>query len=157
MCDYSLMSLPNRLAVADEKLVSYRFSSGTIGFASPADLEPVLTLHSREPWSLKGIWKRIVGVLDRPPVCAVCIPPGARLLFSNIPEHLQHRWDLQSVETATFIQTSALENTHRDGVMFSNGRQASLQELPPGQKVRVVSLSAVEESSSPRESVHQRL
>lgn len=155
MCDYSLMNLPNRLAVADEKLVSYRFSSGTIGFAAPADLESPKPLASKEPWSLKDIWKRIAGALDRPPVCAVCVPPGSRLLFSNIPEHLQHRWELQSVETATFIQTSALENTHRDGVMFSNGRQASLQELPPGQMVRVLSVSALEETAVPPVDVHQ--
>jgi hypothetical protein len=33
MCDYSLSHFPNRLAVAGEELVVYRFNTGTLGFA----------------------------------------------------------------------------------------------------------------------------
>ena len=37
MCDYSLYTFPNRLAREGEDLVAYRFSSGCVGFASPAE------------------------------------------------------------------------------------------------------------------------
>ena len=38
MCEYSLMSFPNRLAHAGEDLIVHRFSSGSMGLASPYDL-----------------------------------------------------------------------------------------------------------------------
>ena len=38
MCDYSLMAVPNRLAKEGEELVSHRFPTGSVGFASPGDL-----------------------------------------------------------------------------------------------------------------------
>src|SRR5436305_12509932 len=38
MCDYSLMSLPNRLAVCGEELIVHRFELGAIGLASAADV-----------------------------------------------------------------------------------------------------------------------
>ena len=36
MCDYSLMSLPNRLAVCGDELIVHRFELGAIGLASAA-------------------------------------------------------------------------------------------------------------------------
>ena len=38
MCDYSLCGIPNRLAVEGEELVVHRFSTGSMGMASLADL-----------------------------------------------------------------------------------------------------------------------
>ncbi len=38
MCDYSLMALPNRLAVCGDELVVYKFELGSLGLASAADL-----------------------------------------------------------------------------------------------------------------------
>jgi len=38
MCDYSLMSLPNRLAVCGDELIVHRFELGAIGLASAADV-----------------------------------------------------------------------------------------------------------------------
>jgi len=32
MCDYSLMSIPNRLAVEGENLIAHRFTTGTMGW-----------------------------------------------------------------------------------------------------------------------------
>ncbi len=34
MCDYSLMTLPNRSAIFGEELVVHRFESGVLGLAS---------------------------------------------------------------------------------------------------------------------------
>ena len=42
MCDYSLANVPNRLAVEGEQLVLHRFSGGSIGLTSPAELAPIL-------------------------------------------------------------------------------------------------------------------
>jgi hypothetical protein len=44
MCDYSLMGIPNRLAVEREELVTHRFPTSSIGFASPEDLQRAATL-----------------------------------------------------------------------------------------------------------------
>ena len=38
MCDYSLMVIPNRLAQEGEELVTHRFWTGSLGFASPLDM-----------------------------------------------------------------------------------------------------------------------
>ena len=35
MCDYSLAGIPSRLAVEGEQLVAHRFSTGSLGLASP--------------------------------------------------------------------------------------------------------------------------
>jgi hypothetical protein len=65
MCDYSLAGVPNRLAVEGEQLVVQRFSTGALGLASP-------TTHRAWLWSVKE--------------CAVCVPPGARLLLRDTPQ-----------------------------------------------------------------------
>ncbi len=39
MCDYSLMAIRNRLAVEQEDLVAHRFPTGSMGLASPSDLQ----------------------------------------------------------------------------------------------------------------------
>jgi hypothetical protein len=39
MCDYSLCGIPNRLAIEGEELVVHRFRTGSLGLASPADLQ----------------------------------------------------------------------------------------------------------------------
>jgi hypothetical protein len=38
MCDYSLMAIPNRLAVSGEELIVHRFEAGSVGLASAFDL-----------------------------------------------------------------------------------------------------------------------
>jgi hypothetical protein len=38
MCDYSLMTIPNRLAVSGEELIVHRFEAGSVGLASAFDL-----------------------------------------------------------------------------------------------------------------------
>ena len=67
MCDYSLTGIANRLAVEGEELVVQRFRTGSVGLAS-----------SPSRW------------LSFEQTCAVCVPPGARLMLHDIPERLQH-------------------------------------------------------------------
>ena len=117
MCDYSLMGLPNRLAAEREELVVHRFSTGTIGLASPLDLT-----------------NRGAGAP------AVCIPPGTQLLLRDIPLSLRWRLQADGEEEVTFTQITAATNAHRDAVRFADGREIRLQELSVGQRVRVLGI-----------------
>ena len=145
MCDYSLMAVPNRLAQQGEELVAHRFPTGSLGLASPGDLK-----RAADPPApvRKTVWCAIKEFFNPPktePVCAVCIPPGARLQLQDIPVRLQHELNVGAVEDVTFTQISAAVNSYRDAVRFANGREVRLQELREGQHVRVLDLSMAEE------------
>ena len=144
MCDYSLMAVPNRLAAEREELVAYRFPTGSLGLASPADVKRACCTAKARP---RGLWQAVKSFFIPPvhrPVAAVCIPPGARLLLRDIPERLQRELAVRPAEEVTFTQISAASNTYRDAVRFSNGCQIRLQELREGQRVRVLDLSLAE-------------
>ena len=145
MCDYSLMAVPNRLAQEGEELVAYRFPTGSLGLAAPCDVRRASAPPPRER---KTIWARVAEFFNPPrtePVCAVCIPPGARLRLEDIPVRLQHEYGVSPSEEVTFTQISALANSYRDAVRFTNGREVRLQELREGQRVTVLDLSVAEE------------
>ena len=118
MCDYSLAGIPNRLAVEGEQLVIHRFSTGSLGLASPCS-----------SLSSKG-------------TPAVCIPPGARLRLRDIPQDVQLRFGVNATEEVTFVQQSADAYRYRDAVRFQNGREILLQKLLCGQEVEVLSLAS---------------
>jgi hypothetical protein len=90
MCDYSLGGLPIRLAVDGEELIVHRFSTHSIGLASPADLQGKMREARQREQSL---WYRFKSLFapasDCPPVRAVCVPPGARLVLKSIPSDLR--------------------------------------------------------------------
>lgn len=142
MCDYSLMSVPNRLAREGEELVVYRFQTGSIGLAPPGDVDRIVGTKAAP----KGFWARVQDFFCLPApeaVCAVCIPPGARLELQG-PEN---------VEEVVFTQTSASTNSYRDAVQFANGRVLHLQGLREGRRVKVLDLSTSENLN--RETVPQ--
>lgn len=145
MCDYSLMAVPNRLAQEGEDLVAHRFPTGSLGLASPADLKvPVATKTEAR----RGFWHAIQEFLNPSkgkPVCAVCIPPGAKLQLMDIPTRLQHEFGVGPVEDVTFTQLTAAAHSYRDAVRFRNGREIRLQELREGQRVHVLDLSCAED------------
>ena len=132
MCDYSIVALRNRLAVEGEDLITYRFPTGSLGLTSPAELET----HKKE---FRG-WRTRLDPREVP--CAVCIPPGTRLLLQDIPERLQQQLGVGAAEEVVFIQTSAEEFRHRDGVRFRNGQEILLQRLSERQSISVLSLSS---------------
>lgn len=152
MCDYSLHTFPNRLASDGEDLVVHRFGAGSLGLASPADLQPVISavrpVHTKpRSWARIQSWFR-----DRSPrleaqnrIPAVCIPPGSRLILHDIPKSIQREFGVTETEEVEFVETTAEVNTYRDAVRFYNCRQVLLQELREGQRVRVVSTAANEE------------
>ena len=123
MCDYSLAGLPSRLAVEGEQLVVHRFSTGSLGLASPCP-------------SLSRWWAK-----QTP---AVCVPPGAVLLLQDIPKDLQQQLGVGRTEDVTFVQVSATPYQYRDAVRFSNGREFLLQKLRCGQRVDILSLSSAD-------------
>jgi len=141
MCDYSLGGLPNRLAVDGEELVVHRFSTHSIGLASPIDLQRKIREARQRDQSL---WNRIkslfVPTSDCHPVRAVCVPPGARLALKSIPMGLSCKWNVGADESVFFVQTSTEANTYRDALRFRTGRRVLLQELREGMRVTVVSL-----------------
>ena len=147
MCDYSLMSVPNRLAQQSEDLVTHRFPTGSLGLASPADIQAA---HSARPAIHETLWQKLQEFFDppaAPAVCAVCIPPGARLSIREIPPRIQQQWGVGEQEEAVFTQMTAAVNTYRDALRLSGGREVRLQDLREGIKIRVMDLSGTEEPS----------
>ena len=138
MCDYSLAALRTRLAAEGDELVIYRFPTGSLGMTTPAELE----MYKPE---FHGWWSSF----DSSQVpCAVCIPHGARLTLRDIPERMQQRLGVSAEEDVVFIQMSAEEGRHRDGIRFRNGQEMLLQRFAEHQRARIVSLtpaSAAEE------------
>jgi hypothetical protein len=142
MCDYSLAGVPNRLAIEGEQLVVHRFDTGTIGMASSADFAN--PAEKRGAHGLARWWSALRSflspTLDRVN-CAVCIPPGARLLLRDIPKRLQHQLEVHDTEVVTFTQVDADAYRYRDAVRFSNDHELLLQRLHEGQRVVVLRLS----------------
>ena len=87
MCDYSLMGVPNRLAQEGEELVTHRFQTGSLGLAATADLER----SASPPATAMTFWAALKEFFNPKAerVCAICIPPGARLELRGIPVRLQ--------------------------------------------------------------------
>ena len=138
MCDYSLMGIPNRLAREGEDLVVYEFRTGSRG------LTPCTSVKDTQMRYKSFGVKRLFGNLE-PEQVAVCIPPGARLLLSDISEDVQNSFAVGASEEVTFTQLTAAADTYRDAVRFTNGREILLQRLNKGQRVRVLELSLAEE------------
>lgn len=124
MCDYSLMSVPNRLAKEGEELVVHRFQTGALGLAAPCP-------SASRWWSAKQI-------------PAVCVPPGARLRLRDIPKRLQRKMGVGPAEEVIFVQLSAMAFQFRDAVRFRNGQEILLQKLTEGIRVDVLALSSGE-------------
>lgn len=133
------MGVPNRLAREGEDLVVHEFRTGSRG------LTPCTSVTNTDTQTRYGFVKRLFGNLE-PERVAVCIPPGARLLLSDIAEDVRRSFAVGASEEVTFTQLTATANTYRDAVRFANGREMLLQRLNKGQRVRVLQLSFAEES-----------
>lgn len=143
MCDYSLMNFPNRLAREGEELVVHRFPSGSLGLASPSDVEAWLEAAGR-----RSFWQRLKDVLVPVRTCsapAVCIPPSAHLAVHGIDAAMQKEFAVSAEEEVRFEQLNAHVNAYRDAIVFANGKKVRLQELPVGLHMRVIDLGGSEE------------
>jgi len=141
MCDFSLMHFPNRLATEGEDLLVYRFSSGSLGLASPADLKKTADETPQKPLSFWATVKELINPPCQCPTPAVCVPPGARLMVWNIPDALRSKHKLQADEDVRFEQLTAAPNTYRDAIAFRNGTTVRLQDLCEGLRITVLALS----------------
>jgi hypothetical protein len=144
MCDYSLMAVSNRLAQEGEELVVHRFFTGSLGLASPADLNRAAPSLGTK----RTFWALVKEFFSPPPVdtvCAVCVPPGAILELRGISERLQRDLKVGPVERVTFTQITASPYSYRDAVRFANRGELRLQELREGLRVKVLDLSMAEE------------
>ena len=130
LCDYSLAHFPNRLAVEGEQLVVHRFDTLALGLAPAC---PTLK-QKLFPTTLP----------------AVCVPPGARLLLRDIPEHLQQRVGVTAVEEVTFVEQTLEAFRFRDAVRFANGKEILLQHLQRGQRVDVLRVCGSAEEIEPQ-------
>ncbi|HTM38183.1 MAG TPA: hypothetical protein VL156_15640 [Terriglobales bacterium] len=144
MCDYSLMALPNRLAVCGDELVVHRFELGSLGLASAVD---ILRTAAEQETNLELSFFQKLKRWCYPPAqaecTAVCVPPGARLLLRDIPAKMQQQFCLCcSVQEVTFTQIGTVG--FRDAVRFANDKELLLQRLTEGQRVRVLALSTEE-------------
>jgi hypothetical protein len=138
------MAVSNRLAQEGEELVVHRFYTGSLGLASPADLNRAAS----SPGTKQNFWALVKDFFSPPPidtVCAVCIPPGASLELQGISERLQRDLGVRPIERVTFTQITANPNSYRDAVRFANQRELRLQELREGVRVKVLDLSMAEE------------
>jgi len=146
MCDYSLHVFPNRLAVDGEELVVHRFGGASLGLAARADVEEMDRRRRAEAarrWSWASIkrWFEAQRKTDRQ-ICAICVPPGARLLLRDIPRNLQRSLGVSESEEVRFVETTPEAHTYRDAVRFANGRHILLQALQEGQRATVLSLES---------------
>ena len=149
MCDYSLMAIPNRLAVSGEELVVHRFEAGVVGLASAFDLQRNQDCRKIQSHGFWSTLKNVLNPSDVQSIPAICIPPGARLLVQDIPAKLRRECGfLEEVEEAVFTQVTAEVNAFRDAVRFQNGVEVLLQRLDKGQRVRVLDLSSAEEQET---------
>src|SRR5258705_10717432 len=124
MCEYSLHTIPNRLAAEGERLITYRFPTATIGLASVAEIEAITSVQPERKQS--GSWWSTVKSWLNPPepvsgVCAVCVPPGARLRVSHLSKYTRRAHCLGPVEEATFTELHADAYQFRDVILFRNG------------------------------------
>ena len=151
MCDYSLCGIPNRLAVEGEDLVVHRFSTGSMGLTSLADLKEFERLKAAAP--RKPFLQRLKEFFELPScfahAIAVCVPPGTQLVLTNIPQNLRRRFDLGHAQAVVFTQISSEFNSYRDAVRFPNGSELRLQDLREGMVAHVVSLADASEDSTP--------
>lgn len=155
MCDYSLMGIPSRLAVEGEQLVVYRFGTGSNGLASPEDLKPPAPPREQR----RSFWDSLNSFFnppESPPVCAVCVAPGTRLVLEDIPPSLQRKLRVGPLELVTFVE-SALAGSYRDAVRFKSNREVLLQSLCEGQHVWIMGLPKGEVSRLARVEVASRI
>jgi hypothetical protein len=138
MCDYSLYAFNSRLAQDGEELMLYRFPTGSLGFAASCDVAAHLKQRDEKAtaWSSFKEWLVPRKLCQFP---AVCVPPGARLLLTEVPRTLQIRLGIGVIEPVVFTQRSSQMYTYRDCLRFRNGAQLLLQELP--ETLRAVVLS----------------
>ena len=79
----------------------------------------------------------------------MCVPPGTRLVLSNIPENLRRRFDLGHERAVVLTQISSEFNSYRDAVRLPGGCELRLQDLREGMVAHLVSVAGASEDATP--------
>lgn len=141
VCDYSLYAIRQRLACEGDELVTYRFETGSIGFAGVSDVEQqAARLHAA-----RGLFGRVIDWLrlgNTSCVTAVCMPPGARVELDATSVRRQDNIGLQPQCEATFDEITPESFMYRDALRLGDGRVLLLQSLPEGVRAKVLSLGS---------------
>lgn len=135
MCDYSLMHVKSRAAKVGDQLTSGRIKG------DPIQTDSVAT---------KGLFDA------REPEVAVCLLPGTEVSFSQAPVTFLGIPVWRSKQaTATFRQVNKDSlRVHHDAFEFRSGEVRLVNDLKPGQKVRVLTLPAAPQTA--REATEQK-
>lgn len=139
MCDYSLYTVKNRLACESDDLVLHRFDTGSLGFCANAELQNEINRSSlARGWAgfLRWVFPR-----RRCGLTAVCIPPGARLLISEVPVAAKPFWGGLEKQFINFTQLSERSYAYRDALRLPHGETVLLQKLPEGLRATVMALT----------------
>ncbi|MGH9437486.1 MAG: hypothetical protein ACRD22_06200 [Terriglobia bacterium] len=142
MCDYSMITFPNRLPEKGEDLITYRFPAGPLGFVSLSDWRELESQPRQGFWP--ALWQNLFNRPKTHGIPAVCIPPGACLMLEDIPARIQHHAGVRPDEVVIFTELTTMLNSYRDAIQFRNGRHVLLQELAAGQRATVLDLSSTE-------------
>lgn len=132
------MNVPNRLARNGEDLTTCRFPTGSIGLAPKPGNKP-------KRGFLEGVMSFFSGPKRKSELCAVCIAPGAKLRLTGIPADIQRGFLVGAEEDVVFDQRGTNAYSYRDGVRFSNGKFALLQQFREGVAATVLSLEGAEQ------------
>jgi hypothetical protein len=147
MCDYSLMTFPNRLANEGEILVTHKFSTGSIGFVSPVDLCAPSPIRSQcvevSFWGKVRNW--FAQPPSRSPIPAVCVPPGARLKVQSVPVNVRRVFRAEPGDDVIFTEITATWGQFRDGLRVQGKEEILLQSLGEGLEVQVIDLASSQE------------
>ena len=146
MCDYSLYTVKNRLACESDDLVLHRFDTGSLGFCAAAELQQEMNRGAlARGWSSFLSW---VFPQKRCGLTAVCIPPGARLLVTEVPVAVRPFWGALEMKTVDFTQLPERSYAYRDALRLSDGETVLLQRLPMGLRATVMAMAPEEEAVS---------
>jgi hypothetical protein len=155
MCDYSLYAIPNRLAEDGECVVLHRFGTGTIGFASVLDIPPT-KIEALSGWAaFRAAMKTLLSPRSCPCVTAVCMPPGTRLMITDMPVAAKRVGRVRLGDTVTVTEITSESYSYRDALILSNGKCVLLQDLPEGLQAVVLS-TASELADMPLEEIYVR-
>lgn len=143
MCDYSLYTVKNRLACESDDLVLHRFDTGSLGFCDAAERGKEMNRSAlARGWSSFMRW-----MLPRKQcgITAVCIPPGARLLISEVPLTAKPYSGALELKAVDFTQLSERSYAYRDALRLPDGETVLLQKLPEGLRASVLQMAPDEE------------
>ena len=110
MRDLTLKRAPERLAVEGEILVSYRFRTGSVGLASPGELDGSKGVLGGTGgrrswwWSCK---RRLHLFLQPDKTAAIRVSPRARLRVNAVPDDIQQEFGVGDIENVNFVELRA--------------------------------------------------